>query len=84
MLSLLIKSLSVFATIVVTSSDLGLDYSWLEEAVYQNFIIQIVLVGSLAYAETDNLIVTLVITTIWLLLKYVPKYFTTGKKESMI
>ncbi len=69
----IVNSLSTFATIAILSMDLGHEYSWLESAVYTNILVQTIFVIAISYSQTDNIFVSGIITTLWFLLKYIPK-----------
>ena len=68
---LIAKIFAVIANIVILSYDLGNEPSKLEESLYQNFLIQLLFVSSIAYLETENYIITGSIAIFWFIIKYV-------------
>ena len=58
------------ATAAIVSMDLGVPYSASETSIYTNMGIQTVVISSVAYSITEDINQSIVITLLWLAIKY--------------
>jgi hypothetical protein len=62
--------ISTLVVVAVSSMDLGVPYSELETKIYTNKIFQLLAIISIAYLNTENINLTLLIFSLWFIIKY--------------
>ena len=70
-------AITALATIVIVSNDLGLPHSESEKKFYTHPLIQILALFCVGYEMLQNLSITFIIVTIWLIVKYYKKLCTS-------
>ena len=69
---LIIKLIVAISTMAIVSMDLGIPYNRFEQKIYTSSIFQIITVISIAFLVIENLKYTLIMSLVWLLIKYLP------------